>query len=1123
MKKKLLALLLAALMLVSIFPVTALAEGEAVEENQVEEVVNEVVSQPDPTIVAANALMASGEMPQSEPTDPDEVHDALDTAIDSELNAAGNYSPLNPTGIEEGLAAGFDAAADEHLENAEGVTEFSDGFTDFLADRAEEHADNAAQDALDAADAADAAEGAAADAAAALQDAENANSIAGVNAAAAAAQDASVAAQKAAANALAAAEDAAAEAERAQNDYVIAQAAYEAAKAEVEEQLALGLFDAQTAEILTADAAAKADAAYKAMLAAQEAAEAAVKDAQEKADAADADLQEKIDVLEQAIAANAANVAAKTGVTVLTGAALAAAKLAAEATKLQVGYYEGQFNRTQAKIDVLEQRIADAEQAIEDAEKAVEEAEKTLAEAEEDADYQQKMAELEQAKEALEAAQSTVAVLQEIVDALSDEDTGADLSQAVEAVKADAATAAQKKAIAEEVIKAAAPKNDDDSAKELSWVETEEGSDRLIFELDGKFYEVVTVGEEGSKFLQFQEVEHTMVPSGNKIEAEASDLPAADADTWKTLENDSVLLGYGTKKTGLSAMDEENKEYEIVLDKSLSGYTLQVKVGNNYYDLVPDEEGDGFHYTTRVKVGGTILKPIYEYTDHPLTLLKPEMIEGFSEADPAAAYAAASDLLLDSASKLSAAEGDMDAAEGNKELAEAAAKSAADAAGVTAAKNAYDAARETLNNFKAGKEADEESLAELKQDLEELDDKLNGSLIEQLAVSFFDDGTDGIWQTLADKVGEKLGAEKQEQYESLIEQYNETSSLITKALLLVQAGAILRDANLSSEVNLSDFSNIIDQASAMAELVQAFSDGDFNLDDVSLVLDLLTGNGFSAKTKEFIMSKIVEVLAGIHENAVAELKEAVEKGIEEVADATEEAAESALNAASAHAALEIAKAAKTLADALVEDAAEKKAAAEQAAADAALAAELYEALAETYGPTDENVQRAKEAAEAAEEYAALTAAEAERAQEAADRAKADYEKAQEIADDFPAKLAAAIARYAWSLKGDGYAKLVEDESKLTGKDFVDHVFSHFGFKLNLDGSLSDIGGFMVNNAYRAPADLIAVTGTDGSVTGLGVNYGLDGLDGVVQLDEASGEVVMTAPADLGEFTTIRMI
>lgn len=1114
MKKKLLALLLAALMIVSIFPVSALAEGEV--EGNTPEQSDVIVVEQDPTVLAANAILATGGLTE---TDPDDVHDALDTAIGSEMNAAGEYPPLSPSQIEEVVAAGADAAADQRLDNAEGVTGFSDGFTDFLADRAEEHADNAEQDAQDATNAADAAEAAADDADAALQDAENAKTKAEAQAAADAAQEASVAAQKAAADALAAAQDAAQEAERAQIDYLIAQAAYDAAKAEVDRQLAQGLIDAQTAEALTADVAAKADAAYNTMVAAQAAAEQAVSDAKAAADAADAELQNKLDALEEAIAANAANVAEKTGVALLTGAALAAAKLAAEATKLQVSYYEGQIESTQAEIDELEQKIADAEQAIEDAEKAVEEAEKTLAEAEEDADYQQKMAELEQAKEALEAAQSTVAVLQEIVDALSDEDTGADLSQAVEAVKADAATAAQKKAIAEEVIKAAAPKNDDDSAKELSWVETEEGSDRLIFELDGKFYEVVTVGEEGSKFLQFQEVEHTMVPSGNKIEAEASDLPAADADTWKTLENDSVLLGYGTKKTGLSAMDEENKEYEIVLDKGLSGYTLKVKVGNNYYDLVPDEEGDGFHYTTRVKVGGTILKPIYEYTDHPLTLLKPEMIEGFSEADPAAAYAAASDLLLDSASKLSAAEGDMDAAEGNKELAEAAAKSAADAAGVTAAKNAYDAARETLNNFKAGKEADEESLAELKQDLEELDDKLNGSLIEQLAVSFFDDGTDGIWQTLADKVGEKLGAEKQEQYESLIEQYNETSNLITKALLLVQAGAILRDANLSSEVNLSDFSNIIDQASAMAELVQAFSDGDFNLDDVSLVLDLLTGNGFSAKTKEFIMSKIVEVLAGIHENAVEALQEAVEKGIEEVAAATLDSAEAALDAASAHAALEIAKAAKTLADALAEDAAEKKAAADQAAADAKLAAELYAALLETYGPTDENVQRAREAAEAADSYAAIAEAEAKRAQAAADRARADYEKAQEIADNFPIPLGELIARYAWSLKGDGYAKLVNDPAKLNSKDFVNHVYSHFGIFLNYDGSVSEIGGYQVNGANRASGDLIAKT-DDGR---FGVNFGLDGIDGVVEFSEATGEVVMTPPADLGSFAAVRVV
>ena len=200
-------------------------------------------------------------------------------------------------------------------------------------------------------------------------------------------------------------------------------------------------------------------------------------------------------------------------------------------------------------------------------------------------------------------------------------------------------------------------------------------------------------------------------------------------------------------------------------------------------------------------------------------------------------------------------------------------------------------------------------------------------------------------------------------------------------------------------------------------------------------------------------------------------------------------------------------------------AAEKKAAADQAAADAKLAAELYAALLETYGPTDENVQRAREAAEAADSYAAIAEAEAKRAQAAADRARADYEKAQEIADNFPIPLGELIARYAWSLKGDGYAKLVNDPAKLNSKDFVKHVYSHFGIFLNYDGSVSEIGGYQVNVANRAPGDLIAKT-DDGR---FGVNFGLDGIDGVVEFDEATGEVVMTPVAELGDYAAVRVV
>ena len=67
MKKRLLALLLAALMIVSIFPVSALAEGE-VEGNPPEQD-NEIVVQPDPTVAAANALLASGGLTETEPDD----------------------------------------------------------------------------------------------------------------------------------------------------------------------------------------------------------------------------------------------------------------------------------------------------------------------------------------------------------------------------------------------------------------------------------------------------------------------------------------------------------------------------------------------------------------------------------------------------------------------------------------------------------------------------------------------------------------------------------------------------------------------------------------------------------------------------------------------------------------------------------------------------------------------------------------------------------------------------------------------------------------------------------------------------------------------------------------------
>lgn len=1111
MKKRLLALLLAALMIVSIFPVSALAEGE-VEGNPPEQD-NEIVVQTDPTVAAANALLASGGLTE---TEPDDVHDALDTAIGSELDAAGEYSALSPNRWEEMAAAGNDAAADQRLTNAEGVTGFSDGFTDFLADRAEEHADNAQQDLADATDAADRAEAAAADADAALQDAENAKTKAEAQTAADAAQDASVAAQKAASEALAAAQDAAAEAERAQNDYLIAQAAYDAAKAEVDRQLAQGLIDSQTAEALTADVAAKADAAYNTMVAAQAVAEQAVSDAKAAADAADAELQNKLDALEEAIATNAANVAEKTGVTVLTGAALAAAKLAAEATKLQVSYYEGQIESKQAEIDELEQKIADAQTAIDEAQAEVDRLKGELDDAADD--YEQKAKELEDAETALAAAQNVVDNLAAIVEERQNATT-AGVADAIAAVKDGSATTDQKKAIAEYVLGNASKY--DSSAADVTikeWITDEvftvENGDGSL-----SYYKVVTEEVMGKdeqendvvtdRYLQFVQVEES-------YEEELSATPDAK-QTYQGISGSN-----NTKTTNLIAREGEN-EYQIVVVKSGSKYSFKVRYSAtglvyNNYDLKVDN--GQFYFVYGVGSLGVT---------HNITLIKPLDEPVYTEVENG--LSGSSRTVSDQWDAADNAEQNLSDAQTAQEAAAQAAQDALDTK--NSAQNAYDAALETLNNFKAGQEADKQQLAVLKSEMKELDKKLNGSIAEQLARVFFDEGLSGVADVLANaevpvealsEEDQARYAELEEQLADLQEQYDNAANALARASIALQMVPVRAELlGLATKAGAAVTQDAVEQGQALYELYSTLADGEYNLDDVSAVVELLTGTGLSAKTKEFIMDKIVDVLEGIHENAVEALKEAVEKGIEEVAAATGDAAEAALDAASAHAALEIAEAAKALADTLAADAADKKAAADQAAADAKLARELYEALMENYGPTDENVQRAREAAEAADTYAALAEAEAKRAQAAADRARADYEKAQEIADNFPAPLGELIARYAWSLKGDGYAKLVNDESKLNGKDFVDHVYSHFGIKLNLDGSVSAIGGYPVDPASRASGDVIVVTGADGAITGFGVNYGLDGLDGVVRFDEASGEVVMTAPAELGSFAAARVV
>ena len=993
MKRKGLALLLAALMTIGTIPATAVS-AFASEPDQIVEPAPADQGQggvQDPAIQAANEALASGEAEES--VTPGQVHDALDTAIDSEVDASLEFGVLTPGGVAEIAAGVNDAEADDALDAAEIVTGLSDGFTDAAADVAEEHAETAGQEAQAAKENADTAVGAADTAAAAKENAQNAGTAEEAAAAAAEAQAASVEAQRAANDALVHAQNASEEAQKAEIDYELAKAAYDAAKAETDRQLAQGLIDAKQAEAITAEAARLADEAYEVMAAAQAAAEQALSDAKAKADAADQDLQEKINALEQVIVENGANIISKTGTAALTGAALLAAKLAAEATKLEVSYYEGRIEAKEEALEELNEKIDAAQEAIDAAQAVVDEKQAALDKADED--YADKAAELERAKEELAAAQDLI----DNLGAIAEERERAQIqgvADALSAIRDGSASTEQKQNAAAYVLGNASKYSQDAEdvtikewvSDDIFSVEGEDGNDR--------YYKVITKevknenGEVTDRYLQFVE----FVPAHTETVTDYPD----EEETWEAGEEiSSEYLDTVVVRTTDMTAHEGTSAYPVTLKRTsvfgITGYEYQIEVNGKTYELEKDEKG--FFYTVKSGFLNTTK------TRHDVTVDKEV---GETVGDEAGSSSSVTDLW----DKADHAEENLS----EKQTAqEAAAQAVSDAAAVQqGAAEALADAKSELTGLQSGQAVDIQKAEELKQELRELNEELNGGLAEQLAVAFLDNGLDGVNSALASNVGTVLGEEEQARYDGLrreIEELNArmeaSSSMVEKAIIAAQittkeaqAAAIIGRELLNADLDLDQ---IREQGEALAEVLKVASDNELNLDDVGAVVNLLTNAGLSAKTKEFIAGKIVDALAELHHDAVEDLKQAVGEGLEELGSAAFDVVEAGKNVISAHAAVIVAKGAKSLADALAEDAAQKKAAADQAAKDAAEAAALYEKLIGTYGPDNADVQRARDAADAAKESARIAAEEAARAQDAADRAKEDYKAAQDAADE----------------------------------------------------------------------------------------------------------------------------
>lgn len=306
--------------------------------------------------------------------------------------------------------------------------------------------------------------------------------------------------------------------------------------------------------------------------------------------------------------------------------------------------------------------------------------------------------------------------------------------------------------------------------------------------------------------------------------------------------------------------------------------------------------------------------------------------------------------------------------------------------------NALINAHETkIENEEAKKEA-------LKEQLKDLDEKLNGSLIEQL----FRAVITGDKETLI-SAGEELAVL--------------ALKLLNPFLPAEERAAIMQQ--------MEEMSGAIENGEKVLEIIKAISSGEFDLDNIGTIVELITDSGVSAKTRLAITQALEKVINDLHDKSVDNLRNAVEKAEQAVADQNKAIANATKEALSADAAYAQAKIKEAAADIVAADAKNLKDKADKAAKDANEAYELYKQLLEQgLAPDDAYVVEAREAYERAQASADQAMAAYNDAKASADLAAVAYANAQKIADDLAAKEA----------QEETTATQTEEETKATNNE-----------------------------------------------------------------------------------------
>ena len=834
----------------------------------------------NPAIVFAEDIAQGGDpAPVSDESavTPEDVYESLADATTSELNAAKEFFPSEETWDEVGAAANEVAAA-KALSDAEEMVKAADEQTDQAADAAYESTEEAGK-AKDNAAAWNEVAGIGRDYAEDQKDIAEAKDTSweesdeAANKAEGAAAGAAIAAGLAASEAQKASDAAA----KAQASYEKAQAAYDAAVAEVNKKLAAGLINAQEAADLTKAAAEKADLAYKEWVEKKAEADKAASDAKEKAEAANKNFEEQIKVLDEVIDSTAKDVADKTGTAVVTGSALAAAKAALGASKLEITYYEGRINIEEAKIDVLNEKIADAEAKIEAADAVLKVKKAALDKASED--YDAKVKELDEAEEQLELARAAVESVKDIIEERDESGITAQLN----AVREGECVITDIHDVAEYLM---------DNDPKIKWDSVESN----VFSIGDKSYAVTVENILDDEGVVIDHVLRIFEYFPGEYE-EVTELPDP-AEAWAGGDEP------GVQPTDMIASNEIGKG-EVQLRKIENGgltfFRYEVIYNGKAYELKKD--GKGF------------------YIENSKGVRRDVIVEAPKEGPE-----------VQNTERIAAEWDDATDKENNYVASEAAVK------GAVSAKN-----------------------------------------IAALVL-----GKANIEYKVADINLQYQGAKKAV--------YDKSKARHVKHLI-----------DLDNSLNYNDWTPTEKQSEEINGAIEAISDvylGEpITFGRVKAVGKALLDFSMPAKFRGDLVDKIIRpVTKDVHHKAVEDLKTSVKDGSEAVSTAATATAKAGAEAVDANVDYAKASVNKQYVDKKAQDAADKKIAADDAAAKAEQALEDYERLAAAYGPSGDNVYKARLAAEEAQRRADLAADERDAAQTAAGLAKEYYEAARAAAD-----------------------------------------------------------------------------------------------------------------------------